>query len=69
MDRLEQHRIPAHDELDDPNASVIETGRSPRIHDRIRREPGIFERIVTRLKFWPDRQQYEIPEYLRNQED
>jgi hypothetical protein len=63
------HRIPAHDELDDPNAPVIDTGRSPRIHDRIRGEPGLFERIGARLKFWPDRDQHDVPEYLRNQED
>ena len=69
MDRLEQHRIPAHDEVDDPNAPVIESGHKPRIHDRIRREPGLFERIVARLKFWPDRDSHEVPDYLRNQED
>ena len=69
LDRLPLHRIPAHDELDDPNAPAIDTGRSPRIHDRIRREPGLFERIVARLKFWPEPDSFEIPEHLRNQED
>lgn len=64
-----ERRIPAHGELDDPNAPPIDTGYSPRIHDRIRRNPGLFERILNRLKFWPDPDPYEIPEYLRHQKD
>lgn len=38
-------------------------------HDSIRKKPGLFERIVARLKFWPDRDPYEIPGYLRHQKD
>jgi hypothetical protein len=63
------HRKPAHGELDDPNAPVIDSGHPPRIHDRIRRVPGLLERILDRLKFWPDPDPYEIPEYLRHQKD
>ena len=63
------HRIPAHDELDDPNAPVIDSGHPIRVHDRIRRKPGLFERIVARLKFWPDPDHSEIPVYLRHQDD
>jgi hypothetical protein len=64
-----RHRIPAHDELDDLNAPVIDIGHPMRVHDRIRRKPGLFERIVARLKFWPDRNPHEVPEFLRHQKD
>jgi hypothetical protein len=63
------HRITAHDELDDLNAPVIDSGYSVRTHDRIRRKPGLFERVVARLKFWPDRNPYVVPEFLRHQKD
>jgi hypothetical protein len=39
------------------------------VHDRIRRKPGLFQRIVARLKFWPDPDPHGIPEYLRRQKD
>lgn len=66
---ITSHRIPAHDELDDPSEPALDTGYSPRIHDRIRPKPGLFERILARLKFWPESDAYEIPEYLRHQKD
>jgi hypothetical protein len=62
-------RIPAHDELDDPNAPVVDSSHSVRAHDRIRPKPGLFERILVRLKFWPAPDPYEVPEYLRNPKD
>jgi hypothetical protein len=63
------HRIPAHDELYDPDAPVIDYGHPIRIHDRIRRKPRLFERIMARLKFWPDRDHCGVPDYLRRQDD
>jgi hypothetical protein len=63
------HRIPAHDELDDPNAPVIDLGHPIRVHDRIRRKPSLFERILAPLKFWPDSDHCNVPDYLRRQDD
>jgi hypothetical protein len=62
-------RIPPHDDLVDLNAPVIDSGHPIRVHDRIRKKPGLFERVVARLKFWPDPDPYGIPEYLRQQKD
>lgn len=40
-----------------------------RAHDRIRPKPGLFVRILERLKFWPGPNHSEIPEFLRHQKD
>ena len=53
---------------DDRNAEFVFVPHV-RAHDRIRLTPGLFERILARVKFWPGPDHSEIPEYLRHQKD